>query len=129
MFTTRPLRCMLYLLGILALFLAMTALTSCNRIRKIDAQLWGDTTTTTDPNTGIVTTTRDPSTAIAPPILQTIAAALAAAGFPGMAFWIHRNKKNGTGQLSELTRSLSDLDKRFIAIEARFDAARNAGQS
>ncbi len=129
MFTTRRLRCGLYLLGIVLLFLAMTWWTGCARVRNLDRQLWGPTETVTDPDTGIVTTTHDPAGALAPPIVETIAAALAAAGFPGMAYWIHRNKKNGIGQLSELTKSLSDLDKRLVGLEAHRDAARSNGQS
>ncbi len=129
MFTTRPLRCGLYLLAIIVLFLAMTWLTGCTPIRRLDEAMWAQWST--DPNSPLAIpgaqVGHDPTAA--PPIVEGIAAALAALGFPGMAYWIHRNKKNGVGQLTEITSSLSALQLKIAAIEGRFEAARTNGQS
>lgn len=129
MFATRAMHASLYVFAILVMFIIMTWLTGCSPLRKMDETLWGAIGETFDPDTGEVTVTHDPGTAAAPPILEGIAASLAALGFPGMAYWIHRNKRNGVGQLTEHTKSLSDLTLRLVAIEARLDAARSNGKS
>lgn len=60
----------------------ITASLACKPIRKLDEAVWGTPETPAEKEPGE-----------APPILEVLAAALAALGYGGMAGWIHRNRK------------------------------------
>jgi len=88
------------LLCIATLVIIFSAMAGCAAVKEIDGKLWG---TSPDPNT--------PQQGFAPPIIELIAGTLAAIGYPGMAYWIHRNRKNGTAKIDALALRLEDLEQ------------------
>jgi len=87
-------------LCLVTLILLLSALIGCETVRAIDQNLWG---TNPDPAA--------PQEGIAPPVIETVAAILAAIGYPGMAYWIHRNRKNGRTITTDLAARVDALEK------------------
>lgn len=100
---------MLNKLATALVFLALLAagwfaltLAGCTPMHKLDQALWGTDEQPAEPSPGST-----------PPILESIAAILATAGFGGMAAWTRRISRSANGRLSTLDAQLKLLTDQF----------------
>lgn len=95
-------------------------LSSCAAMERLDEVIWNPPGTvpgaTTQPASGYST----PGQPTAPPIIEIIAAAIAAGGFGGMARWLHNIRKSSNGHFSKLEDRVQKLE--FKNAERSHDA-------
>ena len=93
-------------LAALAACLIIPCLSGCEMARRIDSLIWtppAAPSTPTQPG-------QPPAPAQAPPIIDGIAAVLAALGFGGMGKWIYSTRQAANGSLTALADRINKLE-------------------
>ena len=94
------------------LFAAAGAFTGCELAQRYDEAIWGTDQAPAEAQPGT-----------APPLLETLAAILAAGGFGGMGLWVRRTRNNNHAEVERLETetldSIHDLQARLSRMEDR----------
>lgn len=98
------------LFAAVVILFVMMATPGCRLAKNIDEAVWGSPATTQPGGTDVPTATRPGPIPTAPPIIEIIAALLAAGGFGGMAGWLRKIRRSANGRLDSLEERLKRLE-------------------